>query len=81
MNNRQRNLLIAALVVALLMVLVPPFQIRLLNGFVHDGGYGWIFSPPQMGAIRGTVDMTLLFIQWAGVALVAAIGYLFMRDR
>jgi len=40
-------------------------------------GYGWIFSPPSEYA---TVDVGMLLTQWAGVALVGAIGWFLAKD-
>ena len=90
MNDNQRMVLIAVVVIVLLMLLFPPFQYRLPNGAIRNLGYSFILSPPpiekfispfELNPIVGSVNITMLVIQWIGIIIAGAIAFFMLKDR
>ncbi len=78
MNSKQRTAIIIAGIVMILMLLFPPFQLHWGPGRVFNKGYGFLFAPPDH---RGTVDVSLLLIQWL-LVVVLGLGAVFLfKDR
>ncbi|MHB1176390.1 MAG: hypothetical protein ACYCZJ_14815 [Sulfuriferula sp.] len=81
MNKKQKILLIAILVIVAVMLIFPPFDIRLLNGAVPNMGYSLIVDPPEFRGLAATVDVGLLITQWVGVLIVGGIAFFLFKDR
>lgn len=86
MNNKQRlTLRIVAAVVAL-MVLFPPYVVRLGSAkIVREQGYGFVFSLPiysvgQSGNFPGQIDAEKLAAQIAGALIVGALIFVSQKD-
>jgi len=73
MNRRQRVVLVASACAVVAMLLFPPVARR--GG--DAAGYAPIFAPPP----GVHVNTGLLLVQWVGVAIVAALVYLLVRDH
>jgi uncharacterized protein DUF2569 len=74
-NNRQRNIFIAAAIAIAAMGIYPPFTFQGMNGATINLGYGWIFAPPRLSEFAlGAVNFGLLLTQWIGVLIVGAIA-------
>jgi len=91
-NNKQKVVLVAVIVLVVGMLLHPPFHYRYSNGRVENLGYAWLFDPPIVGdritniftqtpTYTGTVDIVLLLVQWLGVLVVGAAAFLLVKDR
>ena len=81
MNENQKKVLIAVVAAIGLMLLYPPFHASLPNGVTKNLGYSWIFEPPLGGVFgsTGTVDVAMLFTQWAGVLIVGTIAFFLFK--
>jgi len=75
MNQNQKIILVAVIVIIMGMLAYPPFQVIARNGIVFNKGYGWIIDPPKRGAITATVNVAMLLIQWVGVLIVGCIAF------
>ncbi len=76
--TRGQRLLILIVGLAVVTTLVfPPFTMNWPN-IEHNMGYAPIFLPPAIGERTANVDIQLLLIQWAGIALAAGCGWLFL---
>jgi hypothetical protein len=79
-------MLCAWLIGGLFSCLVVPFHIKTSTGHTLRASYGFIFDPPAVGALHGTIDIATLFVTWclvilAGVLLgVASAGVLWLAD-
>lgn len=71
MNDNQRRIVVAALIVVIAMFLYPPFHFPRGPGVVVNLGYAWLFSPPNNGV--GSVNVVQLLTQWLLVAIVAGV--------
>ncbi len=87
MNDRQRKVLCAGLVVMAVMGLFPPWVGTLNRGVLHlrkDAGYGIIWAPPRPledDSYSVEIDVGRLVIQWAVAALAVACGFMFAGLR
>jgi len=72
MNQNQKYILIAVVVVVVAMFIYPPFQ-AVRDGTVYNMGYGWIFSLSKRGYM--TINVSTLIIQWIGVLVVGGIAF------
>lgn len=78
LSVKQKVVLLVAAGVVFLMLLFPPFVVRLPNGSFVDKGYGFIFSSPKQGYLSATINATTLLAQIAGVALLAGVAWMFV---
>jgi hypothetical protein len=78
MNNKQKVLCIAGIVVILGMSIYPPYLWHGQAGIMRSQGYSWIFSPPTEGAM---IDTAMLITQWIGVLIIGAITFLLLKDK
>ncbi len=78
--TRGQRLLILIVGLAVVATLVfPPFTMSWPN-IDYNMGYAPIFSPPAIDERTASVDIQLLLIQWAGIALAAGCGWLFLAS-
>ena len=70
MKAKQRTLLVSVAVIAVAMLLFPPFHIVHDGGRVLSAGYSFIGVTPDLGA---TVNSPLLAIQLGVLAAVTAL--------
>lgn len=75
MNQNQKMILVAVIVIIMGMIVYPPFQVVAKNGIVINMGYGLIIDPPKRGFITATVNVAMLLIQWVGVLIVGGIAF------
>ena len=82
MNDKQKKVLIAVIVVMFFMLVFPPFHVMLSNGTVRNLGYSFILNPASssFGTV-GTVDIGLLVTQWFGVLIIGTISFFLFKDR
>lgn len=83
MNQTQRLVLVTVIVAIVAMLAWPPFQAVARNGVVYNLGYGWLFSPPKLGAQNistATVNTQMLLIQWVGALVVGGLGFLLAKS-
>lgn len=71
------KILIAALAVFILTCLFPPWQHTYRYGTSEPAGYSLIFIPPSGGGSL-QVDFGRLFIEWAALAAITGIVWLFV---
>jgi hypothetical protein len=82
MNDKQRYVVIGAVVAVVLTMLFPPFHIALRAGIVTNMGYGFLFSPPQRGeGYVGSVTVELLLVEWVAIALVSGVLWWLCKDK
>lgn len=79
MNRWQRLILITCALAALLMMLFPPFHFRGAGGIVLNQGYAFVLNPPLLSYKPASVDVSMLFAQWVGVAAIGAALYFALR--
>jgi hypothetical protein len=75
MNQNQKIILVAVIIIIAGMLAYPPFQVVAKNGTVFNMGYGWIIDPPKRGYITATVNVAMLLIQWVGVLVVGGLAF------
>ncbi len=73
MNKRQQTILHVCIALIVAMLLFPPFHVRLANGIVANLGYGFLLDPPLRGSIAGSIDVSVLIVQWVAVILVCGV--------
>lgn len=83
--DKRKSIVFAALAIMVAMLLYPPFQaVATKSGAVSNLGYAWLFDPPWIkvsgSIVRGSVNISMLFLQWFMVAVVAAIWISFGGD-
>jgi hypothetical protein len=80
MNNRQRAVLLAAVVIVTIMLLFPPWYTMGGHGRTHAfyRGYHFLNAPPG-GASR--IDYPRYLAAIAFVCFVAALAWLELQDR
>lgn len=83
MNEKQKKVLIVVIAAIGLMLVYPPFHARGPYGITKNLGYSWILKPPMDSGYgsAGTVDIAMLFTQWAGVLIVGAVAFFLSKDR
>ncbi len=69
MSRPHPLLLFALAAVAALMLLFPPFEIR-LAGATLNMGYGFLLDPPKKGDLAASINISLLLTQWTAVAII-----------
>ena len=79
MNSKQKFVLSALVLVAVGMMLYPPFHIT-FKGTEINMGYGFIFDPPKRGYLNASVNVLVLLAQWAAVILVGIVGWYLSKD-
>lgn len=85
MNSKQRVVLICAAAAVIIAMLFPPFDIRFPNGVTRNIGYGFLFSPAEYAtslgsSYPGSVNVSLLAMEWAAIILVAAVAWWLLKD-
>jgi len=78
LGEKEKVVLLITAGVVLLMLIFPPFVVRLPSGSYLDKGYGFIFSPPKHGYLSATINVATLLTQLAGVALIAGVIWMFV---
>lgn len=81
MNTLQRLALIAIGVGAVLMCLYPPFYFQYPNGALVNGGYTFLFDPPERGSMIALVQAPTLIGQLLGLAVVGSSAWLLAGKR
>ena len=76
MNKNQKIVVVAAVGVATLMLLFPPFQYVVERGTFH-AGYGFLLMRPETGP---AVNLGLLLMQWVVVGLIGGIAFYFLKE-
>lgn len=74
MSRSHRRLLVASAVIATLMLLFPPFEIRLDTATLNMG-YGFLLNPPDQGRVTASVNLGLLLAQWGVLAIICVAGW------
>jgi len=77
LNLNQKLVVIAGLVGVLLVILFPPFQVKML-GAVAQNGHHFILDPPNSLA---KVDGMAVVVRSVVIAVAAAIGYVALAER
>ncbi len=68
MSEMQRFTIKIAVAAIVLMMVFPPFR------YLHIGlGHGFIFDPPKVSGVSGTIDALALMAQFFGVLAVAGL--------
>lgn len=79
MNERQKIVVRFAVAAIVLTTACPPFHVVLEHGRTFGLGFALIFEPPHWqdrDYAAGTVDITLLLVEWAAIGAVAGLLYL-----
>ena len=79
MNTKQRCVLIGAAIIAVAMLVYPPFYEDVAVGTVRATfmKYQFLFGP----YLKGRVDFWLLLAQWIATGIVGAIVYMLLADK
>lgn len=82
MNAKQKLLVRAAVVVALLMLLYSPFAYYGQNGAKVAAGFGFIFTGPSSwtGYNKPSVDVAQLLVQIVIVSVAGAVAWFTLKD-
>jgi hypothetical protein len=80
MTQSTKRILAAFSVIAVLMLLFPPFHI-VFGAVELNMGYGFIVSPPSYGQVSATVNVSVLFIQLLVAVLVAVVACVINENR
>lgn len=75
MNKAQKLILLITITIIVAMFVYPPFYVTSYNGVTVNIGYGWVFDPPKGGSILGTVNTSMLLVQWVGVLIVGSLAF------
>ena len=71
MNDKQTKLMWVGIVIIVMMVMFPPWILKLSRGGVLRHGYAPIWLPPQLTGGRSMdIDVTMLSLQIGIVALI-----------
>lgn len=81
LNESQKLAFFVAVAVALLVLLFPPFAVRLANGIEMNVGYGFLFAPPSKGYVTGTINLQTLFVELLLIVLIFGSAVYFLKDR
>ncbi len=79
MNIKQRKIATWAACVIGAMLIFPPFQLTRTVGAINMG-YAFILEPPTWNAVPGEVNISMLFIQWLVVVVIAGIALVLAKD-
>ena len=80
MNQNQKRIVVAVIVIIAGMLAYPPFHVVANNGTVFNMGYGWIVDPPKRGYITATVNVAMLLIQWVGILIVGGLAFFLAKS-
>jgi len=74
-NRKQQIILMVYAVVVVVMVIYPPFSLK-LQGHVVRSEYSWLWEPIMLGkeygsTALGTIDVARLYVQLVAASLVA----------
>jgi hypothetical protein len=73
MRRVQKQVVAAGVAVAAVMLLFPPFHIKLSQGVAWKLGYAFLFDPPRRALVEASVDVERLGLQWLAVAAVTGL--------
>ena len=79
MNNTQRIIAIAGIVLFILIAVYPPWKVVVGDGVINIG-YSFIGTPPIVGYRNVRIDLERLGIQWI-TALVTTVGLVKVCER
>lgn len=85
MNKAQRMVFFCYGAVIFLMVIYPPFYLK-MQGFIVRSEYSWIWSPIMAGETYGSVplgvlDFPKLLIQMLGATLISVASVIFLGSK
>ncbi|MBP7177278.1 MAG: hypothetical protein KBA53_13815 [Thermoclostridium sp.] len=75
MNDKQRYLFIAIVILLTIAIFFPPFQLVAQSAKLNQG-FHFILSPNRMEI----VNTSLLFMEWLFIISLGFIGWLFFKD-
>ena len=81
MNETQEKVLKVVAAVVGAMLLFPPYQITGRGNLLIDSGYAFLFNLPTRGIIAARVDISTLFLQWLGVAIIGGIIIVLVKAK
>ena len=83
MNGKQRYALVVTASIIFLMLLFPPFHLKVKAG-TENIGYGFIFTSPKSNLythLDGSVDVLTLFIQIVAISVAGCFLSLAFKDK
>ncbi len=80
MNENEKRVIVAVIVVFVAMLAYSPFHLVLANGAVLNMGYGWIFDAPKHGDITATVNVLMLVVHWLGVLVIGGLAFFMVKN-
>lgn len=80
MNKVQKLILLITITIIFATFVYPPLYVTSYNGVTVNIGYGWVFDPPKGGLILGTVNTSMLLVQWVGVLIVGSLAFFLAKD-
>lgn len=80
MSRSRTMVLLLTAIAAAIMLLFPPFEIR-LGAATLNMGYGFLFSPPRQGSISASISLGVLVAQWAVLALLGFVAWIVVSRR
>ena len=80
MSRSRTQILIVTAIAAAVMLLFPPFEIR-LDSATLNMGYGFLLSPPRQGSVSASISLGVLVAQWAVLAFVGFVAWIVVSKR
>ncbi len=77
MNQKQKKLSKIISVIIGLIVVFPPYVIRLYQGNVVENGFSFIFDLPS----RATVNVSMLFAEMIGALIIGVILFYASKEN
>lgn len=74
MNSTQKAILVVAALIALGMLVYPPFYITIRTSDINMG-YHFLLDPPSRGTNVASVNVPLLLSQWLVTAVCTGVGF------
>ena len=71
LNNTQRKIIIAMIIIMVGMLLFPPFHV-VIRGTEINLGYAWLLHPPKNNP-PASINAILLLAQWLGVVAIGGL--------
>jgi len=85
MNGTQRKVLLAAAATVALMIIFPPYEVKVSNGLTLMAGYGFLFDLPEyvyqlfngeIKSVPASVNVKTLLVQIFGAVVVGGLAFL-----
>ena len=88
MNKTQRKILFITAIIISLIIIFPPYQVKLSNGIIKMSGYAPIFDLPSYHNYTGystvnisaDINAVMLFAEIFGSLVICGLAYVATKD-